>query len=152
MVITIKDYLTSSGKYPGFVKLFSELKDQDQYRKNANRVLGVALEVCHRSGVAPIVTSGWRPLSHHLALYAARGVPKEKVPMGSAHLTCQAIDIWDPERRIGKWLRDNKNGAVAEINIFFESLDSTQADEDPNKRWVHIQTKATPSGNREFIP
>lgn len=152
-MLTLRNYLTSQGKYPGFEKEFASLPEDkhERYTKNAKTLISKVSLLFSRAGiVVPILTSsGWRPISHHLAIYAGMGIPKEKVPMGSAHLSCEAIDVLDPSKDIGRLATEI---LLEECDLYMESLSVTHKSMDPSGRWVHFQTKKTASGNRIFLP
>ena len=91
-----------------------------------------------------MITSGFRTYQHHLEIYAKRGVFPPRVPMGSAHLKCQAVDILEKDGHIKSWINHNLE-EMARIGLWFEDFNCTP-------RWVHIQTIAPASGNRFFVP
>lgn len=91
------------------------------------------------------VTSGWRSKEDQIRIYAQKGITDTaRIPMGSKHLSCQAIDILDPKKELQKWIQDNVS-LMEEIGLWFESFKYT-----PN--WVHAQIVPPKSGSRFFIP
>lgn len=88
------------------------------------------------------VTSGFRTMKDHIAIYVKKKIPKNKIPLASKHLYCQAVDIYDPDKTLQKWCIDNEN-LLAEIGLWMEHFSHT-----PN--WVHFQTVSPVSGNRFF--
>jgi len=80
-------------------------------------------------GLPMIVTSGFRTREDHTRIYKARGI--KKIPWGSSHLTCQAVDISDPCNILYSWCRKNEN-LVREIGLWIE---------EDRGGWVHFQTK-----------
>lgn len=91
------------------------------------------------------VTSGYRSLAEHLAIYAAKGITNQAhIPMQSRHLTGEAVDIADASSVLKEWILANRHRTDG-AGFWFESFDST-----PN--WVHFQTIPPKSGNRFFVP
>jgi hypothetical protein len=78
------------------------------------------------------ITSGYRPGEYNLK---AGGSPT------SAHLTCEAIDIADPEGKIDDYLDKNPQTLI-DVDLYRE---------DPNKTkgWCHLQTRKT--SRRTFL-
>jgi len=95
-----------------------------------------------------LVTSGYRSLEKHLAIYAAKGITDQsKIPMKSNHLFGLAADlvpIEDDIRHLHDWVWDNIK-LMEELNLYFEALSYTPT-------WLHVQCVAPKSGNRFFIP
>lgn len=91
------------------------------------------------------VTSGLRSKSDQIRIYNAKGITDEsKMHMGSKHFTCQAVDIYDPEKKLQAWIKENV-ALMEKIGLWFEDFSAT-----PN--WAHFQTVAPASGHRFFIP
>lgn len=82
-----------------------------------------------------IVTSGYRPLTYNLSIGGSER---------SAHITCEALDIYDPDKRLAKWCLDNLD-ILEESGLYIEDPDYTS-------NWVHFTTRAPRSGRRVFIP
>ena len=82
------------------------------------------------------VNSGWRPRAIN-----AR-VPNAS--RRSRHLTCQAIDLADPDDRLDAWCLENLE-VLAEIGLWLEHPDATPG-------WCHVQIVPPPSGRRVFFP
>lgn len=89
------------------------------------------------------VTSGYRSEQDHLRIYRSKGIPDNKIPMGSAHLKGCAVDILDKDGSLFKWCKDNVNH-LEEIGLWCE--------DDQAVPRVHFQTYAPKSGNRFFKP
>jgi uncharacterized protein YcbK (DUF882 family) len=81
------------------------------------------------------ISSGYRPAA---ANAAAGGAPK------SCHLTCQAVDIADPDNKFRKWCLLNLD-ILEQAGLYMESPIATPT-------WVHLQTRPPKSGRRIFIP
>ena len=136
MIITRQDYL--KGREKKFSQEFT-----DDLSANTNKIIARASELLSRAGITKAyVTSGWRPKS----INAAQGGS-----VNSQHIFCNAIDLFDPDKKIGQWCVQNVE-ALAEIGLWMESLLTTHASEDPQGRWVHLQDVPPKSGNRIFIP
>lgn len=91
------------------------------------------------------VTSGYRTLEKHLAIYHAKGI--DKVPMKSLHLTGEAVDITPIDGDIAdlhKWIKDNVK-LMEESGFWFEDFSVTTT-------WAHCQTRPPKSGKRFFLP
>lgn len=136
MSITLKEY------YMGRDLLY-DLKDE--YRNNANETIlkvGKLLDFIVASGVevephpktGSIVTSGWRPAEVNSKVSGA--APRSK------HITCQAVDIYDPEGDIDNFLTDE---ILEKYQLYREHPSAT-------KGWVHLQIVPPRSGKRTFYP
>lgn len=81
------------------------------------------------------ISSGYRPAT----INAAAGGAKR-----SAHLTCEAADLRDPQNKIGKFLRDNEQ-ILQVLDLYMEDPAATPG-------WCHLQSRKTSSGRRVFKP
>lgn len=94
------------------------------------------------------ITSGIRTIEDHIKIYEKKGISKDKVPMGSAHLENNhkgfACDVFDPNKELQKWCLDNVK-VLEEQGLYCEHFSAT-----PN--WVHFQDYPPASGNRFFKP
>lgn len=91
------------------------------------------------------VTSGYRSKDRHLAIYAKKGITDPtKIPMGSKHLSGQAVDIYDPKQKLQSWLIANA-AILKNVGLWCEHFSAT-----PN--WVHFQCVAPKSGTLFFYP
>ncbi len=129
----------------------NSLESQPKDIKENLKVLHYRINIVRKIWRKPmVVTSGLRSKEDHLRIYKniARRKGKEfdirKVPMRSKHLFGQAIDIYDPNKQLQQWIKDNIDVMEA-IGFWFESFDHT-----PN--WVHFQIIPPGSGKRFFIP
>lgn len=127
-----------------FKKDFDLLKEdtKEQYLKNANMITARASELLSAFGKDLPITSGWRPASYNAQV---GGSPNSK------HCTCQAVDIWDADKKLGEWCVANIE-RLKDVGIWMESLATTHKSDDPKKRWVHWQCVAPKSGNIIFNP
>ena len=108
----------------------------DDLRVNAGEIVDRANELLERFGEDRSVNSGWRPAAVNA------GVPG--AALRSKHMTCQAIDLADPEGDLDEWCLDNPH-VLAEIGLWQEHPAST-------KNWTHVQSIPPKSGNRVFYP
>lgn len=90
------------------------------------------------------VTSGLRTKDDQLRIYRAKGVPDSHIPWGSWHLKGGAVDIFDPNRELQAWCKENEE-ILEKTQLWMEDFSAT-----PN--WCHFQITPPASGNRWFIP
>jgi hypothetical protein len=92
------------------------------------------------------VTSGVRSVADQKRVYAeiARRNNSNviRVPMGSKHLSAQAVDIADPDGSLMLWCKANVP-LLERTGLWIEA---------DTKGWTHFQTVAPGSGNRFFKP
>lgn len=89
-------------------------------------------------------TSGYRTLQDHIRIYNQKGIfDLSKIPTKSNHLTGRAIDLYDPDLTMTKWLKEDNSRRLIELDLYAE---------EGNKNWVHIQTVPPKSGKRWFYP
>lgn len=83
------------------------------------------------------VTSGLRSWEDHTRIYKEKaikeGIPydESKVPKASKHLYGQAVDIFDPDKKLQEWCLLHEK-ELLEIGLWLESFTAT-----PN--WCHFQ-------------
>jgi hypothetical protein len=82
------------------------------------------------------VSSGWRP--------AAVNGTTPGAAVRSKHMSCEAIDLYDPEGDIDEWALAHP-GVLEKIGLWQEHPSST-------KGWAHFQIVPPRSGNRVFYP
>ena len=96
-----------------------------------------------------IVTSGYRSMQEHKRIYseiaAKKGIDffKMKIPLGSKHLSGQAVDISDPDGSLHKFCK-NHEWMLEDVGLWCEEKDG--------EKRVHFQTIAPNSGKRFFYP
>lgn len=111
-------------------------------------------EVCFNAGVliaklnalgfedAKVFSSCLRSLKKQKQIYIDKGITDEsKMPLKSAHLTGEAVDIAD-DGTLQRWLKKNEKKLV-ELGLYVEDFASTPG-------WCHLQTR--PTKNRFFKP
>lgn len=138
--ITVSDYLMGREKTYG-----AELTEQMRANAaatvtKANLLLaamysaGIGIEVNPHSGTP--VSSGWRPAEINGATVGA--APRSK------HMSCQAVDLFDPEGDLDEWCLANPE-ILERFGLWQEHPSAT-------KGWCHVQTLPPRSGNRVFYP
>lgn len=106
-------------------------------------------KVREKWGKSLTVTSGLRDMANHIRIYKElaikRGVPynESKVPMGSKHLSGQAVDCSDPDGSLFDWCKANE-AFLADIKLWMEEKD--------DQKRVHFQITAPRSNKRFFKP
>lgn len=81
------------------------------------------------------VTSGLRSQADQQRINPA--APKSK------HLIGAAVDIYDPDLSLTKWLKENDSQRLVIAELWCE---------EGNKNWVHFQCFPPKSGKRWFLP
>lgn len=112
--------------------------------KNAKKTIARASELCQRFDPKfnPVITSGFRPVSYNKSIGGSQN---------SKHCFCNAVDIWDPEKKLGLWCLQNIE-TLKELGLYMESLVTTHSSDDKTKLWVHLQCVAPKSGSIVFTP
>jgi len=96
-------------------------------------------------GKTLVITSGYRTKEDQIRVYAQKGITDmSKIPMGSKHISGQAVDISDPNGEFKAWIMENIS-LFEELGIYMEAFEYT-------KNWVHMQIIAPKSGSRFFKP
>ncbi len=83
-----------------------------------------------------IVSSGWRPPAINRTVQGAA--------KGSKHMTCQAIDVFDPDDRLDNFCKNNFT-LLRSVGLWLEIPSATPG-------WCHLQSVAPASGYRMFKP
>ena len=93
-----------------------------------------------------IITSAYRSMEHHLAIYHKRGIyDKSKIPMQSRHLTGQACDIYDEHFSLTNFCKKDNSKLIISIGLWCE--------DDKSVPRLHVQTISPPnSDHRWFKP
>lgn len=85
-----------------------------------------------------------RSKERHKQIYLKKGVPENKIPWGSKHLTGQAADVSDPDGKLRHFLITTTI-PWDKIGLWMEHPDYTPG-------WIHFQSVPPKSGKRFFIP
>ena len=139
MAITMKEILGDN-----------ELDDLPQeHQENLLELLVVANKIRDAYGKPLIVSSGYRSMAKHLAIYAKKGITDQnRIPKKSQHLFALALDFADPKQELQAFILANPD-LVDRLNIFLEDFSATSS-------WVHIQIRPFKSyksgGTRFFKP
>lgn len=106
----------------------------DQLLDNLGKLL-VALNTVRRTyGKPMVVTSGYRPGHFNKAAGGA---------VNSAHLSLEACDFADPDRKLAHWCMSNLR-VLEEAGLWLEAPSATPG-------WVHLQIRPV-VGKRVFLP
>lgn len=105
-------------------------------RESAQRTVDATNALLVKFGEFRAVNSGWRP--------AAVNASTTGAALRSKHMTCEAIDLADPDGDLDEWCLDNL-GALKDLGLWLEFPGST-------KGWCHLQIVPPKSGNRVFYP
>jgi uncharacterized protein YcbK (DUF882 family) len=122
---------------------FDDLPENIQ--SNLYELLHRVNKIRNAYGKPMVVTSGFRTMEKHLAIYAAKGITDPaRIPMRSCHIFGKAVDISDPNRELQKWVSANVP-LLESAGLYCESFVFT-------KTWIHFQINAPASGRRFFMP
>lgn len=123
----------------------AKLEDQTQEIQDSLKILLERVNNIRIGWGRPMtVTSGLRTMEDHLRIYREKGVTDPaKIPMKSKHLFGQAVDIFDPDLALTKWLKENNSQRLVDTQLWCE---------EGNANWVHFQILPPKSGNRWFLP
>ena len=126
MAITIGEYFRELGS----------IKASEDLVAHAQELLLRVNALLAELGVTKQVTSGWRSISHNVAI---GGSPK------SAHCEAKAIDLEDANGRLKDACKANNNELLVKYNLYMEDPSAATT-------WCHLTTRAPKSGNRVFMP
>lgn len=123
-----------------------KLETLDQQTQSNLKILHERINIIRIAyGKPMVISSGLRTVSHHLAIYKAKGITDPKnIPMQSKHLIGAACDVHDPNRELQKWTKENI-ALLESIGLWCEAFESTPT-------WVHFQIYRPKSGRRFFLP
>ncbi len=127
-MLTVEAYLS---QHPG-----PEAELTDILRANAQVTVDKANQLLAAFGEERGLRSGWRPQSVNDATPNAAH--------HSRHITCEAIDIEDEDKRLQEWCAANLP-TLANIGLWQENAIATPS-------WVHVQIVPPPTGMRVFFP
>lgn len=112
----------------------------EEFEQQLGSLLLKANMFCQFLGFEPMISSGFRSMEEHLTIYRRKGIEyQSKIPMASRHLSCQALDWYDPDRKVQKFVLDNQK-LTEEIGLWFESFDYTPKAGSKSRPWVHMQS------------
>lgn len=104
-------------------------------RSNMEKLLIALNLIRDLYGKPMVVSSGYRPSVINAATPNASKT--------SCHLTCEACDFDDKDRKLVQWLLRNMD-LLERAGLYMESPINTPT-------WVHLQTRAPRSGKRVFL-
>lgn len=104
-------------------------------RTNMEKLLIAVNLIRDLYGKSMSVSSGYRPPTVNAATPNASKT--------SCHLTCEAVDFGDKDRKLVQWLLRNMD-ILEKAGLYMESPINTPT-------WVHLQTRAPRSGKRVFL-
>lgn len=128
-MITLNDYyMGRDAQYPQLLT--------DDLRTNAEETIRRANNLLTMFGGDRSVNSGWRPPAVNASTPGA--APNSK------HMTCQAIDLSDPDGDLDEWLYDTQ-ARLIDLQLWMEHPATT-------KGWCHVQIVPPKSGKLVFYP
>jgi hypothetical protein len=105
----------------------------EEQENNLDQLLQVMDKFREAYGKPLSISSGYRPSGVNASVGGAKK---------SAHMSCQAVDFFDPDGEVAKFCMNNID-LLIKLDLYLESPAHT-------KGWVHLQTRKTK--NRIFIP
>lgn len=121
----------------------SEYPLTEKLERNLEKLYTAINKVRQAYGKPMTVNSGYRPGRFNKKLYKRPdGTWVDGAPR-SAHLTCEAVDIADPNKAFAKWCLLNLH-VLEEAGLWMESPAATPS-------WVHLQIRPV-AGKRVFNP
>lgn len=102
---------------------------------NANKLLLAVNSLLAHYNKPVTISSGYRPMSINAKVGGAKL---------SAHITCEAVDIADPNQELANWCLNNIP-LLEKYELYLENPAHTPT-------WVHLQIRKPRSGNRIFNP
>lgn len=125
--ISVEEYLMGRATLDGL---------PDDLAGNVNHLIVCVNSLLEKFGEYRAVSSGYRRPEDNAKL----ANPKP----ASRHLTCEAVDLVDPDEKLKAWIKDNLS-VLEEVGLYMEHTSATPT-------WVHLQTRAPKSGRRVFLP
>lgn len=107
----------------------------EEMKKNTQKLLSAVNKLLSFYGKKVSISSGYRPASINSSVGGAQG---------SAHQTCEAVDIADPKSEFAKWCMANQD-KIKECGLYLEDPRWTPT-------WVHLQIRPPKSGKLVFVP
>ena len=140
-MIELTDYWMGRDRTHGLLLSVDMRRNAARTVELANKLLvlakgaGVQLEPNARGS---IVNSGWRPPDINASTPGAA--------VKSLHMTCEAVDLNDPDGLIDDWLMTESGQKVlTDLGLWHEHPSAT-------KGWAHVQCRPPKSGRRTFYP
>lgn len=116
-----------------------------QIQDNLDELLDKINEIRQLWGKPMTVTSGLRTREDQIRIYAEKGITDlSKIPLKSKHLFGQAVDIYDPNKELQKWCKNNE-AVLVDSELWMEDFSATPT-------WCHFQIVSPRSGKRWFLP
>ena len=132
-MITREDYFMGRDKDSPPTEQMRKWADETIYR--ANLLLSRYYQA-NPEAEKTRVTSGYRTLAINSA--TPNSAPRSK------HLTCQAVDLSDPDGELDDWCMDNQK-QLEQVGLWMEHPSAT-------KGWCHLQIVPPRSGKTVFFP
>ncbi len=129
-MLTVEAYLSQHGAG-------HEAELTDELRANAQVIVDKANQLLAAFGEERGQRSGWRPQSVNDATPNAAH--------HSRHITCEAIDLDDEDRRLQEWCAADKGANLVPLGLYMEHPIAT-----PD--WTHVQIVPPSTGMRVFYP
>lgn len=129
----------SGTRYGRFLTIYSPDQIPEDVMYNLIHTSEIVMSIERDLNVKFSIRSLVRTISHHLKVYAAKGITDvNKIPMKSTHLYGKGVDVSPTEKPI-KWLHEMCTEEFLEKhNIWMEHEQHTPS-------WVHWQTIPYPS-------
>ncbi|MEO0271683.1 MAG: D-Ala-D-Ala carboxypeptidase family metallohydrolase [candidate division WOR-3 bacterium] len=124
--ITLDEYLMGRDKVAPLTK---------EQKTNAQKLLDSVNKLLSFFNKPVKVSSGYRPAQINKSVGGAAQ---------SAHMTCEAVDLADPNSELARWCLKNLD-KIKECGLYLEDPRWTPT-------WVHLQIRAPKSNNTVFIP
>lgn len=141
-IFSLSDYLMGRDKTHATELSGQHWRNAEVTVKRANALLEIAS--AHDIGfdahpeTRSVVSSGWRPAAINAGI--ANAAPRSK------HMTCEAVDIYDPDGDLDDWLMGaDGQAALTKCGLWLEHPSAT-------KSWSHLQIVPPRSGRRVFYP
>lgn len=118
---------------------------------NLSKLFDACMKLQDASGIDLQVNRGFVTLAEQIETYRkinlkrkSQGLPALQVPMESKHMFGAAVDLWDANQQLQKWILANE-ALVKSWGVHFEKFSYTLT-------WVHMQVIPPRSGSFFFLP
>lgn len=129
MSITLKDLLTSSGKYPARE---THKEVTEELKANGKKLLSLVNALLKELGLEATVSSGFRPSEVNAAVPNAA--------KKSLHMTCWAIDLNDPKGELDKAIAA-RDDLKKKYGLWQEASGESKDFPDKTPGWCHLDMK-----------